>query len=501
MVVTVDIEGIVIVLNTDNELLLRSFLEVTRKETVYNPRYKQWRNEDVVTKIYEGRIKRRASHYSTFQLGLGWAAYLASVLKPYITQEDYMKLIRSIMADQYRTLPFQGLRDYQNDDILHILKYKLGLFTVYTGYGKTQVIATLANYAVRELGKKVMLITPGKKAEDELVKRCKTVFDLDVKRGDTESNLCCLCSNGASRSKKFKDPALLKIEKENLGKFDWVLVDEVEYTINPGGELLFSLLTGADHFLAFSGSADKYGGKCISFANGIDEVVARNKDLVKYFGPSLVFRMPLTLDISNITVMTSAFDNIQFNKAETMSDKNVYLEVMSKIWTTPEICEVICKLIDKYPKLYIPVNNLANIISVWINGYFKGRYRVLLICGSGYIYYDLNGNITKLSLTEACDYIKGGKVDVIPSTSAGFRALDFPGLENILLIAGKVAGVVLQTAGRVARSSHMNVISLYPRSGKKIPVYTKGMKHRNEMLQEYYKYCKSEDIVVDESSL
>lgn len=502
MVITVEIKGIDIFLTTDDELALKNYLETSRMETVYNPWLKRWTNERLVTKIYDGRIKRVSGFgFSVFKLGLGWAAYLSRILKPFITNEDYLKLISSILSDSYRTLPFPGLRDYQNEDILHILKYKLGLFTVYTGYGKTQVIATLANYAACELGKKVMLITPGKKAEDELVKRCKNVFNLDVSRGDTSSNVCCLKSNGASRSKKFTDPELFKIEKENLSKFDWVLVDEVEYTINPGGQLLFSLLTGADHFLAFSGSADKYGGKCITFANGIDDVVARNKDLVKYFGPSLVYRMPLTLDISNISILTSAFDGIKFNKKDENADKNVYLDIMSKIWTTPEICEVIVKLVKAYPKLYIPVNNLSNIINVWIDNYFMGKFRVLLICGEGYIYYDLNGERTKLSLDQACEYIKSGKVDVIPSTSSGFRALDFPGLESILLISGKVAGVVLQTAGRVARSSHMNVISLYPRTGKKIPVYTKGMIHRNEMLQDYYKYCKSENIVIDEVNL
>ncbi len=43
---------------------------------------------------------------------------------------------------------------------------------------KTETIATLINYAHNELGKKVLVITPGKKAKDEIVK--DTSLDLVV---------------------------------------------------------------------------------------------------------------------------------------------------------------------------------------------------------------------------------------------------------------------------------------------------------------------------------
>ena len=57
------------------------------------------------------------------------------------------------------------------------------------------------------------------------------------------------------------------------------------------------------------------------------------------------------------------------------------------------------------------------------------------------------------------------------------------------MIQGNIAGVVLQCVGRVARGSHMNIISLDSMFGKKIPVYTKGQEERDNMIKEYYKYC------------
>lgn len=366
---------------------------------------------------------------------------------------------------------------------------------------KTQVIATLANYALNELGKNVLIVAPGKKAKDEIIKRYNSLFGFEIPTS-IDGSIGCIITSGLLNQKKWKDPKQCKLEEAKLKKYDWVLVDEVEYTVgSDSGEFLYSKLTNVDHFYGFSGSADKWGGKMISFANGIDETVMRNKDLVKYFGPSLVHRMPINLSIDNITIKTLALNMVKFSKDDQLEDSNIYNVIMTKIWITPEVCQLIVKLGKIYPKLYIPINNLTSIISTWINDYFLGVFRILLICGDGYIYYDLNGKQENLTLSEACDYVRDGKVDIIPSTSAGFRALDFPGLENILLISGKNAGTVLQAIGRTARGSHMNILALESKTGKKLPVYTKGFEHRNDMVHEYYKYCKINDVIIDEDNL
>ena len=66
----------------------------------------------------------------------------------------------------------------------------------------------------------------------------------------------------------------------------------------------------------------------------------------------------------------------------------------------------------------------------------------------GYIYYDLQGNRTKIKLEDACDIIQNNEVDVILSTSSGWRALDFPSLDSILLVSNNIAGSVLQAIGK-----------------------------------------------------
>ena len=482
-----------IIVKTDI-LVVKSLLEVKRTITKYVFWKKAYANVEEIVRIYEEKRATKHNGIYTFTVKKGFTCYLAMVLKPYISKEQSDLLLNSIYSPTSLKIPFRNLLDIQNDDILYLLKYKFGLFTCYTGYGKTEVIATLANYAL-SLGKKVLLVTPGSKARDELIKRCKNRFNLDP-----SDNLKFIITSGFMNRLDYRDPIQRQNIVNELKTFDWVLSDEVEYCINPAGEFIFSNCSNATNFYGFSGTADKKSGKMVSFCNGLDETIVNNLELVKYFGPSLVYRMPLDKVVNNIKIKTNALNKITFTKEDDEKDGNVYMTIMNKIWTDPDICNLIVKLAYKYPMMFIPVNNLSEIIMGWINNYFLGKFRILLVCGEGYIYYDLNGDKTSLTLDEACDYIKKGVVDIIPSTSSGYRALDFPNLKYVFSLQGNNAGVFLQYVGRI-RAKEMNVISLEPCGSKKIPVYTKGSVERDRMIHEFYKYCEVNDISINEENI
>jgi hypothetical protein len=489
-----------IVIKTDDPSV-KCLLEFKRKVTKYSPWLKSWNTTEEIAKLYDNpRSCGPKKGIYTFILGMGWAAYIANVFKPILSDTDYNAILRTIFADSYRTYPFPSLRDYQNQDILFMLKYKRAIIQVNTSYGKTQCISVLAHYAHEELGKKVLIVAPNKKPREEIIKRYESLFGKKISTS-LDDDLTCIITSGFLNQKKIKDPKLAAFEEMKLKKYQWVLVDEVEYTINDAGEWIYNRVVNAECMYSFSGTASKRDGRMITFAQGITDVVVDNKDLIKYFGPALVYRMPMNLDVTNVTIKTSAFEFINFCKNDDKSDNNIYLEILTKIWTSPKICELIVKTARRFPMLFIPINNLNNVIYEWIDKYFIGNLRTLLICNEGYIYYDLNGNKEKLDLINACNYIKNGMVDIIPSTSSGYRALDFPGLENILLIQGIVAGVTLQCIGRVARGTRMNIIAFEPKSKRKIPVYTKGFEHRKNMIQEYYKYCNMSDITINEEHL
>ena len=54
---------------------------------------------------------------------------------------------------------------------------------------------------------------------------------------------------------------------------------------------------------------------------------------------------------------------------------------------------------------------------------------------------------------------------------------------------------------RVARGTHMNIISLIPSSGRRVPVYSKGAENRDDLIKSYYKYCDITDSEINEINL
>ena len=364
---------------------------------------------------------------------------------------------------------------------------------------KTQVIAVLAQYFY-SLGEKVLLVTPGKKANDELCKRINSLYGIKLPTPD--GRLTNIITSGLLNRKDVKDPQKLALLEKDWASYTVVLSDETEYSVNSeSGQFLFDRLIGATKRYAFSGTADKQGGEMIGFQDGLSENVIRNRNVIKYFGPSVIYRLPTTMNVNMIKIKTSAFAGIKFPESD-FNEGNIYLKVITRLFTSPEFCNLLIKIIKRYPKLYTPVNNLQNIINFWIDNWLIGKFRILLICAEGYIYYDLDGTRKKLKdLSEACDYVRDDKVDFIPSTSAGFRALDLPGLKSVLVLTGKLAGVVIQSIGRCGRGTDMNIIGIDTISGRKIPIYSKGMAERDELIKGYYTYCNIVESEIYETSL
>lgn len=499
--IRMSVYGINIILETDNPGV-QYMLEYKTTETKYSPWYKQWMTTQVKGKIYNRKHTDRKTGNLFFEIGVGFAAYLLKIFAQDISKNDYDDVCSAVYQKTYRTQDFPELRDYQNQDILHCLKYKFGLFSCYTGYGKSQIIAVLAKYFYQDMGKKVLLVTPQTKPRDELTKRIESLYGIKVSTKIGTGRIQAMITNGLMNRKETKDPKKTADFIRELESFDVILVDEVEYCANPGGFFIFSHAVNADVRFGFSGTSDKSSAKLIGFTNGLnDPTVILNKDLIKYFGTSLVYRKPLDLTITNTVVRTEAMNPENLKLGEIEDSGNIYIEVMTKIFTNPGVSKVIAKIAKAYPMTFIPINNLHNIIYEWIDNYFMTKFRILLVCGEGYIYYDLLGNRTSLTLQDACDRIKNLEVDVIFSTSSGFRALDFPNLKNILLIQGKIAGSVLQQVGRVARQKEFNIITLEPANGKSLPVHTKSQKIRKNMIKEYYSYCKLNEIKLTDKDL
>ena len=123
-----------IIIKTDDPSI-RYLLQATREETKYLPWKRQWGTQKITTRLYD-RKKKLPNNIEAFEVGLGWAGYIINMFRPYMSSEQYNNLLTdAIYSETHRDIPFRELRNYQNDDILHVLKYRRGLLSCYTSYG------------------------------------------------------------------------------------------------------------------------------------------------------------------------------------------------------------------------------------------------------------------------------------------------------------------------------------------------------------------------------
>ena len=127
-----------LVLVTDDGSV-KYFLESKQREWAYSPFKKEWGWQNKLFKIYEPGPHTMPKGLYKYELGLGWCCYLLGAFDNKISKDNKEQLIKDVVAaDFYRTTPFTNLRDYQNEDVLFLLKYRMGLMNVYTGYGKVK---------------------------------------------------------------------------------------------------------------------------------------------------------------------------------------------------------------------------------------------------------------------------------------------------------------------------------------------------------------------------
>ena len=121
---------------------VKILLEVRQKETKYIPWQKKWGTIATNHKLYDDKkIVQDSNGLYNFTIGIGWAGYLINMFKKYMSPDDYNNILKdAIYSDLSRDIPFAELKDYQNEDILHILKYRVGLVCVYTSYGELKLI-------------------------------------------------------------------------------------------------------------------------------------------------------------------------------------------------------------------------------------------------------------------------------------------------------------------------------------------------------------------------
>ena len=133
-----------IILSTNDDRLLPYFT-VDRMEKGYSPFTKSLGMVKKTYKIFNKRSKPDINGVASYEFGLGWVSYIARILKGVIPDNEYYDLVSTVYSNNPILTPFPGLRDYQNEDVLFMLKFRRAVCSVYTSYGKLYLPHYISN--------------------------------------------------------------------------------------------------------------------------------------------------------------------------------------------------------------------------------------------------------------------------------------------------------------------------------------------------------------------
>lgn len=442
---------------------------------VYLKRYTKVKTEDY---LYQEEVE------GGFLFGVGWAPYILFHYGDYLdaTSKEYCRKILDPIVPE-----FKGLRGKQEEDVIDLLRFNRGIFQVYTGYGKTEVIAKLINYIVNERKEHLLLLTPDSTSLNEIDNRVEKLYGITHEYIDYDALYNAVNVNGFPRSYQF--------ERDNpyWQKVKWIIAEEAEYVINDSGSEVIELCTNSERLYAFSATADKKRAERIRMREGNIPVVQRNKYLINYFGFATVFRKPEDFIIYVYEIKTTIFNDINDNP-DASTD---YTEIIYSIFTDKRFCEGLAKIAYKEKPIYIPMGRLA-VIDEWIPNYFNKEDSVVInICGRGYELYIGGVFQDTITIDELKEFVEDERVDIITGTKSSYRALDLPKLNKVLPLTSQLASNVIQAIGRVTRLKEFTIINLTPFNS--INVYSADLWNRKQLIDDYYSECKLIKLTKKES--
>lgn len=463
---------------SEQKFILKGDLQLIRKSFQYEVQFRQFNYR---TKKFDWKTGLDASYIALTQDGAifqaGFAPYIYYHLNDHLSEEAKNILMDYTRGDVIHE--FDGLRDTQPEDLALLLSFKRGIFSVFTGYGKTQVIAKLIEYIVKVRQEKVLVITPGSKPLDEVVLRVRDVAGLQPSYFDYDSLYNAININGFLRSNSY-DP-----EHPYWKDVKWVIADECEYCLTDSSIAMLDRCVNIEHCYGFSGTADKSCADRITMRSGLSPQIQRNKNLVGHFGFSIVHRKPSGFDIDIIDIKTSMFNDLEDVR---LTDDVTYSEVVKEIFINPRFCRGLKAIVEKEKQgIYIPMGRLE-VIYYWLNNVFTWKNGCIVnICGDGIQVWSEGVKVKDINLDELKSMVENREVEVIVGTRSSYRAIDLPNLSKIIPLTSQVASNVLQQIGRVARKRRFQIFNLIPMIY--VSCYTGDLRKRTQLINSYYEDC------------
>lgn len=402
---------------------------------------------------------------------------------------EYMKEYSLDIPELPQTLGKMTMYDNQMEILNDLMHRRFGLCHVFTGFGKTEMIAYMCKYYRDVLNWNVLITAPNAKVLEEIVLRVNSKLETEI-GVNYPNDSGILAINAASVSKQSYNHRC-KEYAEFLSSIKVVLSDEAEACLSPTHLEIYSLCKNRECMYGFSATPDCYCGN-LSYANGVTEAMYRSKKLLDNFGGSIVNLTPEGFDIEIISFKIRDWDLrdqelLAYRKKwiDSKFDWSIYESIGdlrnridNDLFLNPVLPPILSKISKSYPNTVITINR-TQIIDYWISQ--LPDLKIFEISGRGYrVHYQ--GEIRKISLDELKEYYL--MADLILGSKSLIRGIDLPELHTSVQLSGRKSGSTIQSIGRTARKRSMRVIIL--ETGKYVPGYSNQNKSRIALVKSQY---------------
>ena len=453
----------------DKGVELYYILDATsRKHRYADWHYDKDRKKWVLIKHY---LNTKGADKGAYIMSPGWLDFIIDynkskkiVISDGSELEDYLYSNFTDVNDWINSLSGE-FRGTQAEDLMKLMRYRRGIMSIYTGYGKTTLISYITKYMVSH-NKSVIIMAPNYSVLEEIKLRVESLLGISLKIGcnDLVHLVCC---NG-------------NIPKNLPYRVDAILSDEVEHCTTSSAELILQRVSSTGVVYGFSGTADKATAGAVDSLDSKSRI--RNSKLISLYGPTRVYRKPKdkSLSIYSVTVPWDVrlsereYVNYSDYRNALLSSKN-YLEAISS-YEVPD------------SKITLIAINSRSLVSKYSKALSAKGYDHAIITGSG-VSKVVKGVKSSSSLKKVKSDAASMKYKYLLGTKSVFRGIDIPEINTVYAIDGVSASTILQIVGRAVRLDHANLVFFSYRNSK---LLLKQNAKRLKLVKNYFNECKIE---------
>lgn len=332
---------------------------------------------------------------------------------------------------RYYEPDYSQLRDYQRKDAEKMLEHSNGIIQLYTGYGKTWLIAWLCRYLPRP----ILITEPSYAMCEEVTTRLEAL-------GIDQTDIHVLNPVGY----------MARLERDDswLEKVKTLLSDET--SITESMEKMLSMMKPEIMF-AFTYTPDKFNNQNLSILKNYKLNDGTCK-ILKYFGPTLVFaklRKPLEIVVDELHLGYCGFRLADYENWK-------YKKAIDICFRSNELSSYIARCIERCSSpILFPYTDHKQ-VTRFLTDPELAKYSICLWSAEGIqcsrgVPRDALEAVKDMTDLQAIKHlVNGNLIQVLFCSSVGFKGVDLPNLSNLILMVGSNAGNTIQIVGRVCRS-------------------------------------------------